>query len=171
MQEPTQVPSVTQTGCINPGCQPPASDWGNFSSSYTRQRQTTTIRCSVAPRGAGQNGACPQPTYLSSPSLPGGNSSQAYLLGKMQQLAACGGYIQNTGYPAAYSALQIPLPQPCSLIGTSQGKYATSESRFQMYSRPGPAPVCPGPSTAELNSTMPHAVPQQYCVNIAGIIQ
>ena len=162
---------VPDTDCCSAGCQPVAPQWGNFSSSITDARSVKTVKCSRAPRGAGQNGVCPQPTYLSSPSSAGGNTSQAYLLGQLQQLNLCGGFVQSTGTLSAYSSLQIPVPQPCSLAGAPQGKYATSASRFQMYNRRQNPVVCPGPTTAELNSTMPQAQTQKYCFNLPNIVQ
>ena len=162
--------AVPGSGCYSAGCQP-VSQWGNFSSALTDQRAVRTIKCSVAPRGAGRNGVCPQPTYLSSPSSSGGNSSQAYLLGRLQQINQCGGFVQNTGSISAYSSLQIPVPQPCSLVSTQQGKYDTSASRFQIYNRRQNPVVCPGPTTAELNSTMPQAQAFKYCFNQPNIVQ
>jgi hypothetical protein len=162
--------AVPDSDCCSPGCNP-TPGWGNFSSALTDHRAARAIKCSSVPRGPGQNGICPQPTYLSSPSSRGGNSSQAYLLGQLQQLNQCGGFVQSTGTISAYSALQIPVPQPCSLVATQQGKYTTSASRFQMYNRRQNPVVCPGPTTAELNSTMPQAQVLNYCFNQPNIVQ
>jgi len=162
--------AVPDSGCYSAGCDL-ITEGGNFSSALTDQRAVKTIKCSAAPRGSGQNGICPQPTYLSSPSSRGGNSSQAYLIGQLQQINQCGGFVQSTGTLSAYSALQIPVPQPCSLVATPQGKYATSASRFQIYNRRQNPVVCPGPTTAELNSTMPQAQAQKYCFNQPNIVQ
>lgn len=147
------------------------SDWGNVSSVLTERAAKETVRCSVLPRGAGQNGACPTPTFVSVPTGRGGNSSQAYLLGQLQNLALCGGLVQTTGTPSSYGALQIPVVNPCSLDGLQNSKYATSESRFQMYNRRQNPVICPPMTTAEINSTMPHAQSQRFCTNIVGFTQ
>jgi hypothetical protein len=89
----------------------------------------------------------------------------------MQYLSQCGGFVQTTGTAASYSSLQIPVPQPCSLAGVSANKYATSESRFQIYNKRQNPVVCPPMTTAELNSTMPRAQSQRYCNNIVGFTQ
>lgn len=162
---PVPVDDYCSSGCMN------LSDWGNTSSVMTERASAKAVRCAPAARGPGQNGACPQPTYLSTPGSSGGNSSQAYLLGQLQNLAQCGGFVQTTGTLASYSSLQIPVPLPCSLAGTQRGKYNTSESRFQMYNRRQNPVVCPPMTTAQINSTMPQAQAQRYCLNITGVIQ
>lgn len=142
--------------------------WGNTSASLTLKQQAVFLpqNCGIPARPTGTRGCCERPTWQSTAMYGGNPSSQSYLLGQLQRLESCGGIYVNT-------TRAIPDTANCqatSLLGLDYNKYATSQSRFEMYQRRDPlATVCPPTPTEQLNSTMPKTVVQKYCTNVIGI--